>query len=95
MPTNLTDLEIPFHPTNSHVIPALISRFHNAKVSNEEGLRYGALVSPKESSYMLMIWQWLVSILWGLKKKFMKKNTSPMCSHINVTCEDINIKNSP
>ena len=34
MPTNLYGINDNFHPENSHVIPALMRRFHNAKVNN-------------------------------------------------------------
>lgn len=35
MPTNLYGPNDNFHPINSHVLPALIHRFHSAKVNNE------------------------------------------------------------
>jgi GDP-L-fucose synthase len=35
MPTNLYGPNDNFHPKNSHVIPALIRKFHEAKVNNE------------------------------------------------------------
>ena len=34
MPTNLYGPNDNFHPTNSHVLPALIQRFHDAKLQN-------------------------------------------------------------
>jgi GDP-L-fucose synthase len=34
MPTNLLGLDDNYHPENSHVIPALIKRFHDAKINN-------------------------------------------------------------
>ncbi len=36
MPTNLYGLNDNYHPQNSHVLPALIRKFHEAKVSNAE-----------------------------------------------------------
>lgn len=33
MPTNLYGINDNYHPRNSHVVPALLSRFHNAKVN--------------------------------------------------------------
>lgn len=36
MPTNLYGPNDNYHPTNSHVLPALIRRFHEAKVSGSE-----------------------------------------------------------
>ena len=35
MPTNLYGINDNFHPLNSHVIPALMRRFHEAKINNE------------------------------------------------------------
>lgn len=34
MPTNLYGINDNYHPENSHVLPALISRFHEAKINN-------------------------------------------------------------
>src|SRR5690606_8545910 len=36
MPTNLYGLNDNYHPENSHVLPALIRRFHEAKVAGSE-----------------------------------------------------------
>ena len=36
MPTNLYGINDNFHPENSHVLPALIRKFHEAKLSNAE-----------------------------------------------------------
>ena len=36
MPTNLYGINDNFHPENSHVIPALMQRFHQAKVNNDK-----------------------------------------------------------
>ncbi|MBA1598871.1 NAD-dependent epimerase/dehydratase family protein, partial [Klebsiella pneumoniae] len=36
MPTNLYGTNDNFHPNNSHVIPALIRRFHEAKAASAE-----------------------------------------------------------
>ena len=36
MPTSLYGKNDNFHPTNSHVIPALIQRFHSAKINHDE-----------------------------------------------------------
>ena len=39
MPTNLYGINDNFHPENSHVLPALIRKFHEAKLSNAESVR--------------------------------------------------------
>ena len=38
MPTNLYGVNDNFHPENSHVLPALIKRFHEAKLANVESI---------------------------------------------------------
>ena len=38
MPTNLYGINDNFHPENSHVLPALIRKFHEAKISNAESV---------------------------------------------------------
>ncbi len=38
MPTNLYGLNDNYHPTNSHVLPALIRRFHEAKINNDKDI---------------------------------------------------------
>ena len=53
MPTNLYEGDN-FDKTNSHVIPGLISRFHDAKIKKKKILKYGARVKLKRF-YMLMI----------------------------------------
>ena len=93
MPTNLYGPGDNFHPTNSHVIPALISRFHNAKVSNEEVIKIWGSGEPKREFLYVDDMAMACKHIMGLEKEIYEKNTSPMCSHINVGYgEDINIK---
>ena len=54
MPTNLYGEGDNFDKTNSHVIPGLISRFHDAKIKKRKILKYGVRVKLKEIFYMLM-----------------------------------------
>ena len=46
MPTNLYGLNDNYHPENSHVLPALIRRFHEAKESNAEAVTMWGDGSP-------------------------------------------------
>ena len=46
MPTNLYGPNDNFHPTNSHVIPGLISKFHNGKINNFETVKIWGDGSP-------------------------------------------------
>lgn len=47
MPTNLYGLNDNYHPENSHVLPALIRRFHEAKVSGLDEVVIWGSGSPK------------------------------------------------
>lgn len=46
MPTNLYGLNDNYHPQNSHVLPALIRRFHEAKISGAESVEIWGTGSP-------------------------------------------------
>jgi len=47
MPTNLYGLNDNYHPQNSHVLPALIRRFHEAKISNLPNVTIWGSGTPK------------------------------------------------
>jgi GDP-L-fucose synthase len=49
MPTNLYGPGDNYHPQNSHVIPALIRKFHEAKVNNSPSVTSGA-PAPREGN---------------------------------------------
>ncbi len=58
MPTNMYGPGDNYHPDNSHVLPALLRRFHEAKVNDApEVVIWGTGSHQKESSCMLTIWQ--------------------------------------
>jgi GDP-L-fucose synthase len=46
MPTNLYGINDNYHPENSHVLPALIRRFHEAKVNNADHVEIWGTGSP-------------------------------------------------
>jgi len=58
MPTNLYGIGDNYHPENSHVIPALIRRFHEAKISMESTTHSLQLTShvPRPTSHSVTIW---------------------------------------
>ena len=56
MPTNLYGINDNFHPENSHVIPALMRRFHEAKESGAPEVIVWGTGTPMREFYMLMIW---------------------------------------
>jgi len=84
MPTNLYGPGDNYHPENSHVIPALIRRFHEAKVSGaSEVVIWGTGTPRREFLYVDDMAEASVFVM-GLDKSVYDQNTSPMESHINV-----------
>jgi len=93
MPTNLYGINDNFHPENSHVIPALMRRFHEAKVNNDtEVVVWGTGKAMREFLYVDDMAQASLFVL-ELDKETYKANTQPMLSHINVgTGKDVTIR---
>jgi len=93
MPTNLYGINDNFHPENSHVIPALMQRFHQAKINNdEEVVVWGTGSAMREFLYVDDMAQASLFVL-ELDEKTYKANTQSMLSHINVgTGKDITIR---
>ena len=93
MPTNLYGINDNFHPKNSHVIPALIQRFHQAKTNNDpELVVWGTGDAMREFLYVDDMAQASLFVL-ELDEQIYKANTKPMLSHINVgTGKDLTIR---
>ncbi len=84
MPTNLYGPGDNYHPENSHVIPALIRRFHEAKVLNKPDVMIWGTGTPKrEFLYVDDMAAASVHVM-NLDKSIYESNTEPMQSHINV-----------
>ena len=84
MPTNLYGPGDNYHPENSHVIPALIRRFHEAKLSNApEVVIWGTGTPRREFLYVDDMAAASVFVM-GLDKAIYDSQTQPMQSHINV-----------
>ena len=84
MPTNLYGPGDNYHPENSHVIPALIRRFHEAKVSNaQEVVIWGTGTPRREFLYVDDMASASVFVM-ELDKAIYAQHTDPMNSHINV-----------
>lgn len=84
MPTNLYGPGDNYHPENSHVIPALIRRFHEAKVSNApEVVIWGTGTPKREFLYVDDMAEASVFVM-DLEKAIYDQHTQPMQSHINV-----------
>jgi len=93
MPTNLYGINDNFHPENSHVIPALMRRFHEAKVNNDaEVMVWGTGKAMREFLYVDDMAEASLFVL-ELDEKTYQANTKPMLSHINVgTGKDVTIR---
>jgi GDP-L-fucose synthase len=84
MPTNLYGPGDNYHPENSHVIPALIRRFHEAKISKaSEVVIWGSGTPRREFLYVDDMATASVFVMELDKKKY-DQHTEPMQSHINV-----------
>ncbi len=84
MPTNLYGENDNFHPENSHVIPALMRRFHEAKLNNEEMVTVWGTGNPmREFLYVDDMAEACVHVM-ELDSLVYQANTEPTLSHINV-----------
>jgi GDP-L-fucose synthase len=92
MPTNLYGVNDNFHPENSHVVPALISRFYEAKVNNDsEVVVWGSGKVKRDFLYVDDMAKAALYVFELNKDKY-KLHTKPMLSHINIgTGKDITI----
>ena len=93
MPTNLYGVNDNFHPENSHVIPALMRRFHQAKINNDaEVVVWGTGKAMREFLYVDDMAAASLFVL-ELDEKTYQANTKSMLSHINVgTGIDVTIR---
>ncbi|EET2797946.1 GDP-L-fucose synthase, partial [Escherichia coli] len=84
MPTNLYGINDNFHPENSHVIPALMRRFHEAKESGApEVIVWGTGTPMREFLYVDDMAAASVHVM-ELDEAIYQQNSQPMLSHINV-----------
>ncbi len=92
MPTNLYGPGDNYHPENSHVIPALIRRFHEAKAQGAPEVVIWGTGSPRRE-FLYVDDMAAASIhVMQLDAATYRQHTQPMLSHINVGCgEDLTI----
>ena len=84
MPTNLYGINDNFHPEDSHVIPGLMRRFHEAKMNNNaEVVVWGTGNAKREFLYVDDMAAASLFVL-ELDNKIYKDSTQPMLSHFNV-----------
>ena len=93
LPTNLYGINDNFHPENSHVIPALMRRFHEAKVNDDsEVVVWGTGEAMRDFLYVDDMAEASLFVL-ELDEEAYQANTKPMLSHINVgTGKDVTIR---
>jgi GDP-L-fucose synthase len=84
MPTNLYGVNDNFHPENSHVIPALLRRFHDAKLAGQDQvIAWGTGKPMREFLYVDDMAAASVYVM-NLDEQTYQANTQAMLSHINV-----------
>lgn len=84
MPTNLYGPHDNFHPENSHVIPALLRRFHEAKYAQQDKVvAWGSGKPMREFLHVDDMAAASIHVM-NLDKLTYEANTQPMLSHINV-----------
>ena len=92
MPTNLYGPNDNFHPENSHVIPAMIRRFHEAKLANLNVVTIWGTGTPKREFLLVDDMAAASVFVMNLNQTVYLDNSDPMLSHINVgTGKDVTI----
>jgi len=93
MPTNLYGTGDNYRLENSHVIPALIRRFHEAKVNNLPSVTAWGTGEPKREFLHVNDMASACIFVMNLPLKEYAKNSEPMLSHINVgSGEELSIR---
>ena len=93
MPTNLYGPGDNYHPENSHVIPALIRRFHEAKVNGKPQVVIWGSGTPRREFLYVDDMAEASIFLMELPREDLNRFTSPMVSHINAGAgSDMTIK---
>ena len=93
MPTNLYGINDSFHPLNSHVIPSLIRRIHNAQLNHlPEVVIWGTGKVMREFMFVDDMAEASLFVL-ELDRKLYENSVEPNISHVNIgTGEEITIR---
>lgn len=92
MPTNLYGEGDNFHPENSHVLPAMIQRFHNAVEDGKDEVVIWGTGTPRREFLHVDDMAEASLFVMDLDKPRYEAETEPMLSHINVgTSTDVSI----
>src|SRR6056297_1549209 len=93
MPTNLYGPGDNFHPENSHVLPALMRRFHEAAQEGRDEVVIWGTGTPRRDYLHVDDMAEASLFVLDLDKPTYDANTQPMLSHINVgTGTDVTIR---
>ena len=93
MPTNLYGPNDNYHPLNSHVVPALIRKVHEAKVAGDPQVSLWGTGTPRREFLHVDDMAEAAIFVMELAKDSYDGCTSTMLSHLNVGCgSDITIK---
>ena len=92
MPTNLYGPGDNFHPENSHVLPALIRRFHEAKEAGLDSVTIWGSGKPRREFLHVDDMAAASLFVLNMSRENYEANTQEMLSHINVGCgSDVSI----
>jgi GDP-L-fucose synthase len=92
MPTNLYGENDNFHPQNSHVIPALMRRIHEAKINRDKSVVIWGTGNVRREFLHVDDMACASIFVMNLPKEHYAEKTDPMLSHINIgTGEDVTI----
>ena len=92
MPTNLYGPGDNFDLAGSHVIPALLRKFHEGRVSGASSVEVWGSGTPRREFLHVDDMAEACLFVMGLEKSVYEAHTSPMSSHINVGCgRDVSI----
>ena len=93
MPTNLYGPGDNYHPENSHVVPALIRRFHEAKLNKQKEVVVWGSGTPMREFLHVDDMAEASLFVHNLHAEKLRGATKPMLSHINLgTGIDVSIK---
>lgn len=93
MPTNLYGPGDNFHPSNSHVMPAMMRRFHEAVLQGRDEVVVWGTGNPRREFLHVDDMAEASMFVMDLDRATYEANTQPMLSHINVgTGEDVSIR---
>jgi len=84
MPSNLYGPGDNFHPENSHVIPALMRRFHEAREEGRDSVTIWGTGRPRREFLHVDDMAAASLFVLDLPKAVYEAHTQPMLSHINV-----------